>query len=272
MRSQILDLLLEFNASIHIPPTRRFKLDLPSDVERGIKQPDQGPILNVDAATASERLTEAKERLLAGTMTADECKQLEESMLRGDHLAPRHDFATLLNALHHPDHPPSPSDYDDLESTLGFLTPDHEMEYIAGMDSRNGIIYRACERRTSVEREREVQIRNPLSVYNWLKNRAHLLNQQQDAAEQAAAESSSKPSRTTATRNAKRAREPVREEDMYDEDGIALEVPAPSTGRGKRKRDEDGGYRPKGGSGGRPKKKESSAKRAKRGSVADSAA
>lgn len=271
MRSQLLDLLLEFNSSIHIPPSRRFKLDLPSDYERGIKQPDHGPILNVDAATASERLTEAKERLLAGTITADECKQLEESMLRGDHLAPRHDFATLLNALHHPDHPPCSSD-DDLDSTLGFLTPDHEMEYIANMDSGHGIIYSARERRTSVEREREVQIRNPLSVYNWLKNRAHLLNQQQDAAEQAAAESSSKPSRTTANRNVKRAREPVREEDMYDEDGIALEVPAPSTGKGKRKRDEDGGYRPKGGSGGRPKKKDGSGKRAKRGSVTGSAA
>ena len=265
----MLDLLLEFNTSIHVPPGRRFKLDLPSDLESGIQEPNDGPILNVDIATASERLTEAKERLLAGTITVDECKQLEESMLRGDHLAPRRHFATLLNTLPHPEEPHHPfSSEDDLDSTLGFLSPDHETEYIATMDSGNGITHRARERRTSVEREREVQIRNPLSVYNWLKNRAHLL-QQQDTEQS----TDNKPaSRTTGTRTSKRARAPVREEDMYDEDGIALEVPPPSTWRGKRKRDEDGGYRPKGGSGGRPRKKDSSSKRAKRGSAAGSAA
>ena len=42
---------------------------------------------------------------------------------------------------------------------------------------------------------------------------------------------------------------------MYDEDGIALDVPAPSATKAKRKRDEDTGYRPKGGRSGSSKKK-----------------
>ncbi|KAL1956570.1 hypothetical protein VTO42DRAFT_7041 [Malbranchea cinnamomea] len=262
---QMLDLLLELNNSIRIPPHHRYKLSLPDDSLRGIGAPEEGPTVHCDPGTARERLREAKERLQAGTMTAEDCRQLEESMLRGEQFAPSAEFAALLK-VPHTEHT---STEDDLDSTLGFLTPAHETEYVVGMDTGSGGIARASDRRSSIDREREAAFRNPLSVYNWLKkNQPHVFQHDGDSV-------SDKPAtRSTGTRASKRERAPPPvQEDIYDEDGILIDIPPPSGGRGKRKRDEDGGYRPKGGSGGRKKKKgDDTSKRAKRASAAGSAA
>jgi hypothetical protein len=94
----------------------------------------------------------------------------------------------------------------------------------------------------SVERERETQLRNPVSVYNWLRrNKPSVFLQDHEVG-------SDKPSRPAGARSSKRHanRDSVVkvEEEMYDEDGVAVDT---SAGKGKRKRDNDGGYRPKGG-------------------------
>lgn len=266
----MLDLLLEFNNNLRVPPARRYQLSLPGDSEHGEQGKEEGPTIDVSPAAASERLREAKQRLLAGSMTVDECNQLEEALRRGGQLAPRGDFASLLNRVPHSEEAHHTSSEDDLDSTLGFLAPAHEMNYIAAMDNGDGIITRVKERRSTLERDREAQIRNPLSVYNWLKqNQSHIFHHDTEPAPAA-----KQPTRSTGTRASKRGRaSKVREEEMYDDEGIAVDTaPSSAGGRGKRKRDEDGGYRPKGGSGGRTKKKETLTKRTKRTSAAGSAA
>ena len=83
-------------------------------------------------------------------------------------------------------------------------------------------------------------VRNPVSVYNWLrKHQPQVFLQDNEL-------NSEKPAKTTGSRTSKRASVAIKQEpELYDDDGIAIDMGA--TPRGKRKRDDDGGYRPKGG-------------------------
>jgi len=139
---------------------------------------------------------------------------------------------------------------EDPDSKTGFLNVKQEEQYLQSLDAyirgeaptprghaNNTLSLRSGER--NIEKEKEIQLRNPVSVYNWLrKNQPQVFLQDED----------SKPARNTSTRNSKRnsTRDAIvkQEQEMYDEDGIAADA---HSGKGKRKRDEDGGYRPKGG-------------------------
>ena len=254
-----------------MPPHLRYHLSAPDDSLPGLQEPEDTPKLNCDAATAQAKLREARDKLLAGKTSIDECKRLEESLLRSDKFAPGSNLTTLLKVPHTEDEKNAAED--DLATALGFLAPEHETEYAAGLDSGTGLIPRASDRRSSIDRDRESVSRNPVSVFNWLKK--HQPNAFHPEGEVV---SEKQGARTTGSRASKRASaaQLPREEDLYDEDGILLDIPATGgggggSGRGKRKRDEDGGYRPKGGSGGRKKKKEDTGtKRTKRSSAAGS--
>lgn len=224
-------------------------------------------------------------------MSPTSARQLEESMLRGEQFVPTNDLSSLLKISPqiedlHQQSAEEEESHDDLDSTLGFLSPAHETEYTSIMDTAqlgSGIL-KARDRRSSLERGREAVFRNPLSVYNWLKKNQSNVFQQHNASHDGDSVSDKPTGGTAGARgggsagsrgsrrggaaaSASAAAAPAREEDMYDEDGIAIDVaPEGGRGRGKRKREEDTGYRPKGGSGGRGKK------RGKRGSGGGSAA
>lgn len=276
--SQLLELLLELNSTVRMPPHLRYKLNAPDD---SLQEEAEGALpLDCDATTAREKLREARDELLAGETSPDECRQLEESILRNDQFAPASNLTTLLK-VPHTENEQNTSE-DDLASALGFLAPEHEAEYATLLDGGTGVIPRASERRSSTDRDRETVSRNPVSVFNWLKK--HQPNAFHHDGESVAEKQGS---RTTGSRTSKRATaaQAPREDDAYDDQGVLLDVPATGkgagagggagggAGRGKRKRDDDGGYRPKGGSGGRKKKKEDTGtKRAKRSSAAGSTA
>ncbi|EQL29590.1 hypothetical protein, variant [Blastomyces dermatitidis ER-3] len=250
---QLLEALLELNNSIRVPPELRYNLDLPGSKLPRLHSPEPEHYQqeSYDTETAREALRVAKERLLAGEIKADQCRRLEESLLQSENFAPAVQYSSLLKVPHttssiHGDHPAMKCDMD---STLGFLSPEHETEYAAALDAASaGEPRPAGKSASAASRDREAAIRNPVSVINWLRKH--------------------QPSKRASTHTRK-------DEDIYDEDGILIDVPATGGGsgggggRGKRKRDEDGGYRPKGGSGGRSrKKKEDAPKRAKRSSAA----
>jgi hypothetical protein len=268
------------NDSIYIPPHLRYKLSIPGDPLPALQEPEHATGFPCDVDTARQRLHEARERLLAGKISAESCKQLEDS-LRQTQFAPSVEFASLLE-IPHTENADHPVIEDDLATTLGFLSPEHQAEYPSVMDSSGGFIPRASERRSSHDRDRETAFRNPVSVYNWLKK-----HQPGSFPHDGESVSEKQPSRAAGTRASKRATaQASRDEEHYDEDGTLLEVPAAASaagggaggggggGRSKRKRDEDGGYRPKGGSSGRSRKKkdEPAAKRTKRPSAAGSTA
>lgn len=151
----------------------------------------------------------------------------------------------------------------------GFPAPREEAHYLENLDSYlNGVAStsrssgalagRAADR--SSERDRETALKNPVSVYNWLRKhqpQVFLQDNEPQAEKPSARSATSRASKRGSTAAVKQ------EPDLYDEDGIAIDMG--STSRGKRKRDDDGGYRPKGGNG-RPskRKREDGSKKSKR--------
>lgn len=264
---------MELNSTLRIPRDFRYNLDIPGEPLPGEASPgpEDLPVTDYDAATAREKLREAKAELLDGKVTPDFCRRLEQSMLRSETFASAVHYTSLLETPHTAladDAHSSPNE--EIDSALGFLTPEHDMAYTDLIDSGEGFT-RTGDNLTSPNVEREVGVRNPASVYNWLrKHQPHLLPDGETTSEKPAA------AKVAGQRSSKRAPAPVpKEEDVFDDDGILLDVDAGAGGgssRGKRKRDQDGGYRPKGGGSRSRKRKDESSKRAKRSSGVNPAA
>lgn len=168
----------------------------------------------------------------------------------------------------------------DLVDTLpaGYLTPVHEEEYLTGLDH-----YLEAEppdsqmplprqpRLTEKEKEKDAQLRNPVSVYNWLRAHSDTKPVTNDVEKEASAQTtntsdpashrakpSPRPPSSAGTGSSKPVRKrassslllkPELEEELLDEEGYVIaggtEQP---TAKGKRKRENDDAYRPKGGS------------------------
>ena len=182
--------------------------------------------------------------------------------------------------------------YEEIDDAIApsYFSPSQEEEYIHNLDVKLGLAPPIAAEIPAlplkpVDRDREhykdVQLRNPVSVYNWLKrNRPEIFLQETSDAEDVpkkaaksksraggpaatalAGDSPAKPSPKPAVhpRSSKRARaETIKQEEVLDDDGNVLvggyEEPAP---KNKRKR-EDEPYRPKGGSSKRKKRKTAS--------------
>lgn len=249
----MLEVLLEFNESIHVSPALRYDLSLPGDTPF-LPAPEQeiAPLVN-DAGLARTALKEAKAELASGNLSTSAYRQVEESIKRNNEFAPSLQYSSL-SKIPHTSRSAQDSEYgpSTLERRLGYFTPEHETEYYLAKDAELGDeaaalqLERIPDPPTFAEREREASIRNPASVYNWLRrNQPQTLQDHEVASEKSV-------SRPSNARTSKRAPAPRRDEDkdMFDDDGMDAE-PTP---KNKRKRDDDTGYRPKGGSS-RPKKK-----------------
>lgn len=253
---QILNLLLELNSLPHVPSRLRYDLGDSSNKDAERYQ---------DPQEAIEALRIARHAVQKGDSKQSEYEEMGLGLLDTTEFAPQRKYLDLVKggALK--------VDSDDVGESIGtggFLSSKQEEEYKFSIDeyidhrAQNPRMHvhgasgqRSAEK--SIEREREAQLRNPVSVYNWLrKNQPQVFLQDADNDKTKGSRSSKRASTNKLAKN---------EPDMYDEDGIALEQ---STGRGKRKRDEDGGYRPKGGHARAVKRrKEESGKRSKRTSM-----
>ncbi|KAJ5118570.1 hypothetical protein N7448_010278 [Penicillium atrosanguineum] len=250
---QLLEVLLEFNESIHVSPTMRFDLNMPGDIPSlSASEQEIAPLVN-DATLARTALKEAKAELAGGNLSASAFRQVEQSIKRNKEFAPSMQYSNLSQVPHtNPIAPDQEKGAGAAERKLGYFTPEHETEYYLALDAKLGDeaaalqLGRVPDPPTFAERERDASIRNPASVYNWLRrNQPQTLQDHEVASEKSA-------SRPSNQRASKRAPVQRKEEDkeVLDEDGADAE-PTP---KNKRKRDEDTGYRPKGGSS-RPKKK-----------------
>ena len=154
----------------------------------------------------------------------------------------------------------------------GYLSPTHEEEYLNAMDAQleasllgiqpppSSHPIRSNERH---ERDRENQLRNPVSVYNWLRKHQPQVFLQDN--ESASISEHQKPpgnskqltsSSHTKTSSKRTSVAPKQEQEIVDEEGFVIGGGAGEMeviGRSKRKRDDEP-YRPKGGSS-RPAKK-----------------
>ncbi|OKP02910.1 hypothetical protein PENSUB_6982 [Penicillium subrubescens] len=210
------------------------------------------PLIN-DAKLARTALKEAKSELANGTFSTSAYRQVEESVKRNKEFAPAMQYQKLIQIPHTAASTPDQEQGSNgVKRTLGYLTPERETEYYLALDAKLGDetaiaqLARIPDPPTFAEREREAVLRNPASVYNWLRrNQPQALQEHEVASEK----STSRPSNA---RSSKRAPAQRKEEENLDEDGMEME-PTP---KNKRKRDEDAGYRPKGGNNRSKKKKD----------------
>ncbi|KAJ5967317.1 hypothetical protein N7501_003565 [Penicillium viridicatum] len=248
---QLLEVLLEFNESLHVSPDVRFDLSMPPDPPLlPTAEQEIVPLIN-DATLAKQAWKEAKAGLTAGSIDTSAYRIIEDNIKRNKAFAPAQQYSTL-SQTHHITTDAVEKPENDCERQLGYFTPEHETEYYLALDAKLGDgaaatqLARIPDRPTFAERERDLSMRNPASVYNWLRrNQPQTLQDNEIASEKSA-------SRPSNQRSSKRAPAQRKDEDMYDEDGTE----AQPTPKNKRKREEDTGYRPKGGSSRSKKKKE----------------
>lgn len=157
-----------------------------------------------------------------------------------------------------------PSDLDE-DIPTGYLSPHHEAEFLLYLDNTlsNGpaglrsVVSSQLAKANDRERERDSQLRNPVSVHNWLRKNHHLFLQHDDSnpdkssSRQAAKVSPKPPNPTKVTKRSSVM--PKQEHEMIDDEGFLIGVNMDVPSKNKRKR-EDEPYRPKGGSS-RPAKK-----------------
>ena len=251
LASQLLEVLLEFNESVHVAPALRYDLNMPSDIPGGPTPEAEIEPLTRDSNLARRALKEAKAELANGNFSTNAYRQVEESIKRNKDFAPTGQYESLRSVPHtHAGAAEQDKHANGVSWTLGYFTPEHETEYYLAMDARLGDeaaalqLERIPDPPTFAEREREANAKNPASVYNWLRRNQPQTFQDHEAVSE---KSASRPSNQRASKRAPAQR---KDEDTYDEDGMEVD-PTP---KNKRKRDDDTGYRPKGGSS-RPKKK-----------------
>lgn len=259
---------MEFNDSLQIPPNLRFDLTAPGDPRAPLSpEPEDVYPSSYDAVTAKAALNEARAELAAGEIAPETYQRLEKAIRLSKAFQPAIKYSALTETPHTEplDSGDQLSEDGQMETNLGYLTPDHETGYLLINDARLGDASAAAqlsqlpEKPSFSDRQREAAVHNPVSVYNWLRRNQPQIFLQDN--ENASEKSSARPANVRASKRTSLARNATKEEDMYDEDGIAMETRAASSLKGKRKRDEDTGYRPKGGTrGGSRKKKESDAK------------
>lgn len=231
----------------------RFGLTMPNDPPLP-STPEQEilPLIH-DASLAKQAWSEAKTGLAAGSIDKSAYRMIEENIKRNQAFAPSQQYSSMsqshnsgLDAAAHS------KNFDlDTEFKVGYFTPEHETEFYLALDAKLGDeaaavqLARVPDRATFAERERDLSIRNPASVYNWLRrNQPQTLQDNEIASEKSA-------SRPSNQRSSKRAPVNRKDDETFDEDGESHPTP-----KNKRKRDDDTGYRPKGGFSRSKKKKD----------------
>lgn len=265
-------MLMEFNDALHIPPTLRYDLTDPDDGDdhptehslRDVSNTSTQGLSSMDAASAKQTLSTARTELEAGRLSADVYRDLEDAVRENPLFQPTNKYSSLIRNVPHrkpldiDDDDEAITEEDKIAVKLGYTTPAQEHEYQLALDAKLGDAAAAAElaqlpNPSLVERLQELMAQNPAAEHNWLRrNRPKLLDPENTSTEKAmaaatASSTSNRPSRSSKRASAVHRPAPTKEEDMYDEDGIALE-PAPPASKNKRKRDEDAPYRPKGGS------------------------
>lgn len=179
-----------------------------------------------------------------------------------------------------------------LEEPLGYLSPAHEEDYLCSLDAvlshplepgaydindpanNDGRPFRPFDRSTALITDKEVSLKNPMSVTNWLRRnqpevflqdkyeeRTNAKASRQAAAEAAAATGGpSGPgghggrSKRASMASVSTPVAPKADEDMADEETGFYHETGKSSARGTKRTRDDEPYRPKGGSS-RPKRK-----------------
>jgi hypothetical protein len=97
--SQLLEVLLEFNESLHVPPHLRYDLNVPGESPLHPLDEEVKPLLSYDAAAAKAALNEARSELASGDITPDTYRRLEDAVKRSKAFAPSDKYSSLLRVF-----------------------------------------------------------------------------------------------------------------------------------------------------------------------------
>ncbi|KAF1845200.1 uncharacterized protein K460DRAFT_376676 [Cucurbitaria berberidis CBS 394.84] len=257
---QLLDALLDFNDQTRVNARLRYDLRQLSAADTAVPSLEAGP----GPDFIQQQLRELRDDVAAGTITAEQYAQKADQLHSSQ--AIQHalkSLASLEAKVPHTtrdDLPEQPIEGIDLsEHAPGYMSPVHEEEYLLAMDQvlaepgfdlalQQGRPLRLPSAQPPLG-EKDLTVRNPDSVYNWLrKHQPQVFLQDKDAAhhENMSEKSAAKPG-NTGGRKVKRESAvggTPGPRDHEDEDSAA-----PETGKGRRKTigDDDTAYRPKGG-------------------------
>ncbi|KAI3326199.1 hypothetical protein HD806DRAFT_439332 [Xylariaceae sp. AK1471] len=242
---RLMDLLLDINDSPQIPFERRVDLNLDDD--------EDDDETDTDNSEATQKPTKSLKKLIQEV--------------------PHRSYEEYVDRF--------PELRDDLEPTdpqthpTSFLTADDVDEYLLQLDTRLGLKPKpslapsVLGTNSAVHAPANFALRNPTSVYNWLRRHAPKTflqdlekekdkdkdDREKDDGRKRKSGVSRKRQSTASRKEKEREKETVESMDYEEEAGY--EAPAAGTVKGKRKRDDDPGYRPKGGAS-RPTKKRKS--------------
>ncbi|KAI0417161.1 IEC3 subunit of the Ino80 complex, chromatin re-modelling-domain-containing protein [Xylaria grammica] len=240
---RLMDLLLDINESPQIPFERRIDVNLDDDDDEDDEDSD-------DSDT-----------------TQKPTKSLKKLVVEVPHQS-YEDYVQRVPELREDLEPVDPKTH-----PTSFLTADDLDEYLHQLDTRLGIKPKptlapsVLGTSNTIEPPANFALNNPTSVYNWLRRHAPKtflqdLEKDKDKDDREKEDGrkrkggASRKKQSTASRKEKEREKETAESMDWDDEG-GYEAPAAGTIKGKRKRDEDPGYRPKGGSS-RPSKKRKS--------------
>ncbi|KAJ9619848.1 hypothetical protein H2203_008119 [Taxawa tesnikishii (nom. ined.)] len=280
---QLLDLLLDLNSNLHIPQELRYNLLNPSDDIN----PASDVVEPLDPATAELEVRNAHQGVASGeylqTHFLKVKKEYQEKLARQNATKLVDMEARIPHTVFNGREDDIPDHLVDMaEGTQpGFMSAQHEDDYLLRMDAKLGDQYSLAQPRptsppnlstmTPRELEREIELKNPQSVHNWLKKHNPQVVADIDKDSEVGGPTTSatpggggggkgKRGTNLAKKMGDRAVERARgreegspgsaatktEQDLLDEEiGYVDETPA-SAGKGKRTRDPDESYRPKG--------------------------
>ncbi|MCJ1285055.1 hypothetical protein MMC26_004393 [Xylographa opegraphella] len=250
---QLLDLLLDVNESAGISPHLRYDLRSPTPSESAVPglEPDVASRKTMDLGSARAALEEAKHELSTGQITPHSYRQLESALNEALHkpLSLSQLSSTSHTVLEDVPEDDLPHDIGE-SSPAGYLSLEHEEEYLAILDAT---LEGPGSRHTgsadshpirSNDRDKDVALRNPVSVYNWLrKHQPQVFLQDSDSPPD---RPSTRPSNASKTPRRSTV-VPKPDPEVLDDEGFLLNASLEGMSRSKRKR-EDEPYRPKGGS------------------------
>lgn len=273
----MLDLLLHKNDSPNIPAELRYDIRSPPPDEDSVPglEPDRSPQRRLSVKAEDDRKLDIPRDATALSAVSKSLAALTTHL-------PHTTLATVSseNLL--------PSDLDSDEPT-GYYSPSHEASHLAALDHSLGISSSTDIPKPILvgpkiadkekERQKQHELNNPVSAYNWLrKNQPQVFLQDHEGAEKPTVPSGVKDVKPKASPKPKGPRrsavkkEKEEVEVVYDDEGYVIggpgydDVPLPSAVKGKRKRQGDEAYRPKGGSSRPTKRKKGASGEKDRGS------
>lgn len=262
--------MLDVNESRRIPLYLRYDLRSPTPDATAVPglEPDRSPSRGLDATGALAALAEARADMRAGRISPRSYKALEIDFLEIINRPSRvlaHLEATPHTTLASVTPDLLPCDLDSAAPT-GYYSPNHETEFLSALDNNLGTtpgsarlgLTNHTAKLGEKEKEKDAQLRNPVSVHNWLrKHHPSVFLQDEPSPDKASPKNATKvsPKPPKEPKPSKKSTATLKQEqEIIDDEGYLiggnLEIPA----KNKRKR-EDEPYRPKGGSSRSAKKK-----------------